>query len=161
MVETRIPQAIDAIVAKLVTAFQNTPGVVVWDGPIVSGDYSDAVYIGFDGDYADGEERAVTSVQEWRGLGAKSRSEELQIAGAAVIRIGDGAMTWKPARDAAIALLTTVGQTLRADPSVGLGPPTVSSDFVAELWPGDMFQETGPEGMQVRIVFTIHCKTRV
>lgn len=156
VVQSRFPAAADAIVAGLVAA-----GLKVWDGPIITGDYSNAVYIGFDGDYADGEERAASINQEWHGLGAKARKEEIQIPCAVVVLTGNGDTTWKPTRDTGFAILETIGQTLRADPSLGLGPPTVSADFVAELWPGDTFQETGPAGMQLRIVFDIHIKTRV
>lgn len=158
MVQTRIPAAIDALVAL----FQGA-GLATLDGPILSGDEYPVgcVYVGFDGDYNEGEERAVTSVQEWAGLGKLVRREDLQIAGAVTYVTGNAATTWKSARDSAVALLETIGQVLRADPSIGLGPPAVAGDFVAELWPGDMFQENGPAGMQVRIVFAIHCKTRV
>lgn len=156
MTETRMPAAIDAIVSRLKTA-----GLTVWDGPILTGDYSNAVYVGFDGDYNDGEERASTTFQEWHGLGAKARRETIDVACAIVALTGNADTTWKPCRDTAVAMLETVGQTLRADPSLGLGPPTVSGDFVAELEPGDFFQEAGPGGMQARIVFTVHIKTRV
>jgi hypothetical protein len=154
MVQTMLPQAIDAIV----TLFK-AQGLTVWDGPIITGDYSDAVYVGFDGDYT-GEEKAASTIQAWAGIGNRARKEELDIVCSICTMTGDAA-SWKTPRDTAIAILATVGQVLRSDPSIGLGPPTISADFVAELWPGEFFQETGPAGYQIRIVFTIHIKTRV
>lgn len=151
MVETRLPAAIDAIVASLKAA-----GLTVWDGPILSGDYGDAVYVGYDADPGIGEEHASTTTQAWAGLGQRKRDEENQITCAVVTVTGDDLTAWKPARDAAYALLETVGQVLRADPSLALSPPSV-----AELRPGDYFQEPGPAGFQARIVFSIHHKTRV
>jgi hypothetical protein len=155
MVQTMLPQAIDAIVSKLQAA-----GLTVWDGPIITGNYDDAVYIGYDGEY-DGEEKAVSILQAWKGLGANARSEDLDIACAVVTLTGNDDPSWKTSRDTTIAILEKIGQVLRADPSLGLGPPTVSADFVAELWPGELYQENGPSGLQARIVFTIHIKTRV
>ena len=112
--ESRLTASIDAIVAALRAA---DPTLTVWDGPIVSGDYSDAVYIGYDAD-PDGEFRAATTNQEWAALGRRIRNEDLQIVCAAVVLFGNNDTSWKPTRDACYALVETVGQTLRADPSL-------------------------------------------
>ncbi|MFC3453999.1 hypothetical protein [Amycolatopsis speibonae] len=153
MTESRIPEAIDAIIAALTTA---QPDLQVWDGPIISGDYTNAVYIGFDGQYEDSEELAVSAQQEWAGIGRNARNEDLQITCSVVVLTGNADTAWKPTRDAAYSIIEAVGQVLRADPSVGLPPPVV-----AELVPGDFYQETGPAGMQARVLFSIHLKTRV
>lgn len=154
MSEWRLPAAIDAIVAAL-----QGVGVQVWDGPIVSGDYSDAVYVGFDGEYG-GEEKAATVKQDWASIGQRKRNEEDDIICAIVVQVGDGHSSWKPVRDAISALMETVGQALRSDttlgPSLGLSGPSV-----AQLWGGELFQEQGPGGMQARLVFSINYKTRV
>lgn len=148
--ETRLPVSIDAIVAALQTA-----GLTVWDGPIVTGDYRNAVFIGYDGD-PEGEFRAATVDQAWAGVGQRKRNEEPHIIGAVTALVGNSATSWKETRDTAFAMLTTVGQTLRSDPSLGQSPP-----YVAELWPGEYFQEPIPVGYQARIIFAIHIKTRV
>jgi hypothetical protein len=82
--------------------------------------------------------------------------ETNEIVCAAVTITGNDARSWKSARDSVYALIETVGATLRADPSLGLSAPSV-----AELWPGDYFQEAGPAGYQARVVFSINHKTRV
>jgi len=149
-----MPAAIDAIV----TALQGT-GLTVWDGPIVTGNFNDAVYIAFDGDY-DGEERAAFTDQQWAGIGQRRRDETSEITCAVVALVGEGNTSWKPARDRIAAQLEIVGQKLRSDPtlgpSLGLTPPSV-----AELVPGELFQENGPSGFQARLLFTINYKTRV
>src|SRR5206468_7305615 len=113
MTEWRLPAAIDAIVAAL-----QGLGVQVWDGPIVSGDYDDAIYIGFDGDYG-GEELAATTVQTWAGIGQRKRDEDHTITCAVVVLLGNESTSWKPARDKVAALLDAVGQALRNDATLG------------------------------------------
>jgi hypothetical protein len=143
MTTSHIPAAIDAIVASLKTA-----GLTVWDGPVVTGDFSPAVFVGYDGN-PEGEFRSVAGTQDWAGLGAKRRSEVFSIACAAVALTGEA--DTKTGRDAVYALLDTVGTVLRADPSLGLNSPP----FVAELKPLDLFTEPTENGLQCRWVFTI------
>jgi hypothetical protein len=149
---------VDAIVAALTTAFANaSPTVKVWDGPVVSGDYSNAVYVGYDADPEAVEFIAVNGLQQWAGLGAKKRDEELDIACAILVNFVASEDTWKPTRDAAFAIYDIVGQTLRADPSLGQAPP-----FVAEITTHRYSQEPfGDNKWQARIVFGVHIKTRV
>ncbi|OLE27975.1 MAG: hypothetical protein AUG44_08785 [Actinobacteria bacterium 13_1_20CM_3_71_11] len=148
--ESRIPATVDAIVTALQTA-----GLNVLDGPVLTGDPSDVVLIGFDGDN-EGEQQAATNTQTWAGIGAKKRDEEFEIIGAICVLVGGSDPSWKSTRDRTFSYLETMGQTLRANPSLGQSPP-----FVAELIPGDYFQENTTVGYQARIVFRIHVKTRV
>lgn len=150
--ETRLDASIDALYDALIAA---ELGVNVWDGPIVSGDSGDAIFVGYDGD-PEGEGQAGQASQEWAGIGKRARDETIVIVCAAVVLVGDSDARWKPVRDRAKALIESVGQTLRADPSLGQGPPCV-----AELQPGEYFQENGPAGYQARFLFTVHVQTRV
>lgn len=151
MVQTRIPAAIDAIV----TALQGA-GLKVWDGPVLTGDYGNCVFIGFDAQPDLVESRAASSAQAWSGLGQRARDENLQITGAVVTLTGNTDESWKAARDIAFAMLESIGQVLRSNPSLGLSSPSV-----AELQPGDYYQEIGPAGYQCRIAFAVHHMTRV
>jgi hypothetical protein len=148
MVSTRFFDAVDAIVAALKAA-----GLLVWDGPVVTGDFSDSVFVGYDGD-PEGNYEAATLTQDWAGLGAKRRDETLDIHCAVVALSGDGDA--KSARDRAKTILTTVETTVRADPSLGQPP-----QFTAGLKPVAAFQEPTTDGLQIRITFTISIKTRV
>ncbi len=143
MTTSRIPAAIDAIVASLTAA-----GLLVWDGPVVTQNFKSAVFIGYDGAEDNSDYKSVVGTQDWAALGAKRRSEKFSITCAAVALWG-GTDT-KTGRDMAYALLDTVGTTLRADPSLGQPPP-----FVAELRPSELFTEPTDNGLQCRWVFTI------
>lgn len=149
-VESRVPATIDALVALWEGA-----GLTAWDGPIVSGTYGDAVYVGYDAD-PEGDQRAAATNQEWAGIGQRKRDEDIDVVCAAVALIGESDNSWKRARDAVYALIETAGQALRSDPSIGQAPP-----FVAGLIPGDYFQENSPAGYQARVVFIVRVKTRV
>lgn len=149
--ETRLAAAIDALYDALIAA---NLGVDVWDGPIVNGNTGDTIHLGYDAD-PEGDAQAGTSQQEWAGLGKRTRDEELDITGAAVVLLGNSDR-WKGPRDRAIALIEGIGQVLRANPSLSQAPP-----FTAELQPGEYFQESGTNGYQARFVFTVHIRTRV
>lgn len=144
MAETRVPDAIDALVQAFTAA-----GLKVWDGPVISGDFASAVFVGYDAN-PDGEFQAVIDhSQTWAGLGQRARKESFAIVCALVVLIGNED-TMSSARHAAYAMLTTVGDVIRVDPSLGQPPP-----FVASLRPNELYTEPTEHGMQVRIPFFI------
>lgn len=143
MATSRIPATINAVV----TALRNA-GLKVWDGPVITGDYGDAVYIGYDGN-PEGEFQSTSGTQSWAGLGAKRRNERFTIFCAVVALVGDSGDV-QGSRENAYALLAGVEDALRADPSLGQPPP-----FVAAMNSNDLFLEQGDAGLQSRIVFTI------
>jgi hypothetical protein len=148
MATSRIPATIDALVAAFTAA-----GLHTFDGPLVSGDYTPAVWVGYDGD-PEGDFKAVEGDQEWAGIGAKKRGEEFDVICSVTVLSGDSDV--RSARETAFALLATVENTLRADPSLDQTPP-----FVAEYRPGAMHIEPADTGHQVRAVFNVHVKTRI
>lgn len=148
MVVSRVPAAIDAVVALLVAA-----NVKTWDGPVVTGDYAAAVFVGYDGD-PDGDHVSAEADQSWAGIGAKVRDEEIDITCAAIALLGDG--TVKAARDTVYAMVEKVETALRGTPSLGL-----SSPCVAEFRPGIYYTEPTPGGYQARLGFFVSVKTRV
>lgn len=151
MATSRIPATIDAIIAKFTTA-----GATVLDGPTITADYSDALFVGYDGD-PDGDYVSVDEIAtEWQGLGAKTRSEEFDVVCAAVALVGDAVDGVKTARNQVFALLALAENALRSDPSLGQAPP-----FVAEVQPGLVFIEPAESGYQVRVPFSIHVETRI
>jgi len=156
MAASRIPAVIDALVALLEAADLGAP---IWDGPIVSGNATDAIYVGYDADPEGGEEQGSDAQQQWAGIGTESRNEDGQIICAIVVLTGNQITSWKEPRDRVFALLDGVGGAIRGTPakaSLGLSPP-----MTAELWPGAYYQEVGPEGYQARLLFQIHYTTRV
>ncbi len=117
MVASRVPAVIDALTAVLVAA--NIEGVSIWDGPLVTGEYGDSIFIGYDADPQGGEEQASEVQQDWAGIGAQARNETGQITCAVVVFTGNQITSWKDTRDRAFALLDEVGDAVLVDLRVG------------------------------------------
>lgn len=142
MVQSRVPAAIDAIVEAFTAAELKT-----WDGPILTEDYGDAVWVGYDGD-PEGDFMSAETTQEWASLGANRRSETSSIICAAMATRGDD--NARSARAAVAALIESAGAALRSDPSLGQSPP-----FVAGLLPGNLFVVPTAQGFEARQVFYV------
>ncbi|MGW5259693.1 hypothetical protein ACWEQG_01880 [Microbispora sp. NPDC004025] len=153
MTTSRVPAVIDALVAL----YKNAPGlakVSVVDGPPVTNNpLHEAVFIGYDGD-PDGEGQAAEDAQTWAGIGARSRDETIQITGAVVVWRGSTKV--RPVRQRAYELFGVVEDVLRADPSIGLPPPTV-----AEIASGGLYQAQRQSGIEARVPFLIKVQTRI
>jgi hypothetical protein len=148
---SRVPASVDALVAALKAAVS----FPVYDGPELSSEYTDAVFIGFDGDPL-GERKAVTTTADWAGIGAKRRSEIIDILCAAVAVSGDGIP--KDARDRVYVVLGSVETVLRADPSLAQTPPP----FVASITTHELLWDwLETAGLQARLTFTVHIETRI
>jgi hypothetical protein len=155
---SRLHDAILAVVAALNAAPSVTSLATVYDGPVVIGDRpTSAVFVGYDGQ-PEGDYAATDGwSQTWAGLGALRRDEEFDIQCCVVSWSGD-AEDVPGRRAAAVAVLDAVGAVLRAAATIGLGLPQPTW---AEFAGGELFQEQGPTGLQARIPFTIHVRTRV
>ncbi len=148
MAETRLDAAILALVALWTAA-----GIDTVDGAFVSGDLTDRLFVGYDGD-PEGEFQSADLDSDWAGLGAKARDEEFDIVCAVVTRPGFARAS--EARNAALAVFQTAAAALRADPSLGLPPPTTAAAVADAL-----YTPPGSTGVQGRLVFNVHVKTRV
>lgn len=148
---SRVPSTLDALVALFTPGLAPTP---VWDGPVPTGDFSDALYLGYDADPL-GERQAASSTTKWAGIGAKKRDETITIIGAAVAISGDGIA--KDARDRAYAIVAAAEQLLRIDPSMAQPPPFVASISETQLF-WDWLENAG---LQARLAFQIDVETRV
>lgn len=109
-----------AVLAALLSIVDAATSVPVYDGPFVTGDPSDAIHIGYDGD-PETETEAVTSGQRYKGAASKSRDEDLTIVNA--IYLVNGAAETAVARARGYELLGIVETAITADPSLGLPPP--------------------------------------
>lgn len=152
MATSRYPETVDRIVLLLRTAAPEKP---VWDGPIVTGERSDALFVGYDAD-PEGEFQAAEMNQTWASaVGTLRRDETFDIRCAAVASVGDNDP--KLARDRAFALLALAETTLRADASLGLTP----TPFVAEIAPTGVFFVPEGAGLTCRVPFLIRVTTRI
>lgn len=131
--------------------------VGVFDGPYVTGDPGDAIHVGYDGD-PDGELEAVVVQSNWAGsLGAKKRDEQITIICSVVVTQGESDPdAAQVASDRAYALLAEVEAEILADPSLGLGAPSVAgvSSHTLHLEP------TEPAGIQARLMFLVSVNAR-
>lgn len=148
MADSRIPATINALVA-----LWSATGATVYDGPPLTADYSDAVFVGYDGD-PDGDYEMGADDSDWAGLGAQRRNETFDIICSIVTLVGDDDI--QLARENAYALYKLVSDALRADISLGQAAP-----FVASLKGGPIFTAPGPDGWQCRKVFRVHVETRI
>lgn len=151
---SQVPALISAVIATL-TADPGMAGVQVIDGPLISAQQqaTDWVCIGYDGD-PEGEMEAASATQEWAGLGAKRKDEDISLICAVVSGRGDNNVA--AARSRAYVLLGVVEDILRADPSLGFDPPSVF-----EMSAGVLYQELTTAGIQARIPFTVSGRTRI
>ncbi|MFB7736169.1 hypothetical protein ACFC08_17645 [Streptomyces sp. NPDC056112] len=150
---SRVPELIDALVAAL-QASPDLKGVKVVDGPLITDSAAnDWVYVGFD---ADPEAIAPTAstTQEWAGLGALAKNEDIQLTCAVLVRRGPTDV--RACRVRAFEVFGAVEAVVRADPSLGLPPPTVCS--ISEH---TIHTEQTDRGIQGRMPFTLSCKTRI
>ena len=148
-----MPGLIDALVAAL-QASSDLSGVNIVDGPLVSNSAANEwVFVGYDGDPG-GEFQATSTQQDWAGLGAKAKNEEISLTCSVLVRSGSTSV--KPLRDRAFQIFASVEAVLRADPALTLPPPTVCN--IAEH---GFHPEQTAQGLQVRLPFTVTCTTRI
>lgn len=148
MASSRAPATITALVAAVGAVIEHTV-----DGPMVSSDFTDAVFIGYDGNPR-GDMLAVEETQEWAGLGQRRRGQDFAVICAATALSGE--KNPSDARGRAYALLAQVEQVLRDNPALGFSPP-----FRAEIESGDLFIDQLTNGIQARLVFRVHVVTRI
>jgi hypothetical protein len=155
MSTSRVPATLEALVALFAAApTLGGAGVEIIDGPMVTGDpLREAVYVGYDGD-PDGDFESVTFAQEWAGLGARAKDETFTVTCA--VSVWSGSTKVVPMRVRAFEVLGEVETTLRAEPSLGLPPPTVVA-----MASGSLVQSQRGSGLECRIPFQIAVQTRI
>lgn len=153
MASSRVPALIDALVAAL-QASVDLSGVNIVDGPLVSNSAAaEWVFVGYDGDPG-GEGQATSTQQQWAGIGAKAKNEEISLTCAVLVR--SGSTDVKPLRDRAYQIFAAAEAVVRADPALTLPPPTV-----CDISDHNFFAEQTAQGLQGRLPFTITCTTRI
>lgn len=154
MAASRVPDAIDALMAVFAAA-PALDGVHVFDGPPVTGSpLKDVVFVGYDGDPEGDGGQAVEFSQEWSSIGQKAKDETFTVNCAVLAWRGSTAV--RPVRERAFALLAAVEDALRADPSLGMPPPTIVA-FAS----GSLQQAQWHDGITCRIPFQVAIKTRI
>lgn len=150
---SRAPAVIDALVDFFEAAPALADAKIVDGPPVTSASLKNAVYVGYDGDEA-GEGQAADVSQTWASIGQKARNETITVTCAVVVWRGNTKV--RPVRVLAYDLLAAVEESLRADPSLGLPPPTVAA------WAsGQLYQSQRDTGIECRIPFQVSVQTRI
>lgn len=150
---SRVPDLIDNLIAAL-KASAGLSGVQVVDGPLVSDTAaSEYVFVGYDGD-PEGEFATAGTSQQWAGLGAKAKNEDITLTCAVLVQ--RGSVDVKACRVRAFEIFAQVEAVVRADPALGLPPPTVCS--ISET---SFHTEQTDRGVRGRMPFTLSCTTRI
>lgn len=154
MMTSRVPAAVDALVAIL-TAAPNLAEVSVVDGPpTVNLSSRQAVYVG----WQPGGEAAVSLEQSFASAGARTRDEAFAITGYAETRSGDTDMAER--RREVFALLGEIETALRATDAAPEAPTLNGAVQWAHVTAGDLTQ-TQAEGSLAGLAFTVACRARI
>lgn len=153
MATSRLPALIDA----LVDAFQASAAlsaVRVVDGPLVTDSAAQEwLFVGYDGD-EQGDFTTATTTQEWAGLGAKRKNEDIALTCAVLVQRGSTDV--RSCRIRTFEIFAAVEDVLRADPALGFDTPTVCA-----VTDNTFHTEQTSSGVQGRMPFTITCTTRI
>lgn len=154
---SRVPDTVEALYELWSSTAAVTELALVWLGPVLTGEYGDALHVGHDG-HPYSEFQAVTQDSDWAGLGTRSRDERFVVHCAVTALIGEAdADAPRVAMRRGKAILAAAETVLRADPSLGQTPPPFTAAIVAV----QLFIEPCPAGTQVRIPFDVGVKTRI
>lgn len=144
---------VPTIIPNLIALFTPISGVLVSDGPKLSGEQpAGLICVGWNGEE---DARAATVRQEFSGLGAKKKAETIGIPCCIIFR--DGAASVPTARAGAFAIFNAVSAALRGDLSLGLPAPAV-----AQIDEYDFSQvPSSRSGIEGRIVFNVSITARI
>ena len=156
IVTSRIGVVVDALVAALKASAVFADPVRVYDGPVTHADtmWTQSVYVGFDGEWANSQYDAVDLRQSLNYLGNTSMFEEFDINGVAEAWNGD--VTTKVVRDQCLAMFAGVQTVLRTDPTLGVDGSTVTGlTLVGQL----RYEFDSSGNILARLPFQIHVIT--
>lgn len=154
VITSRVPAAVDALVA-LCRASPALAGVEIVDGPpIIDLANPDVIFIGWQP--SDGT--AVTFAQDFNAAGARTRDEEFGITCYAEAHSGDTDITARRVR--AFELLAAVETALRATDAAPTAPTLNGAVLWAHLTAGTVTQAQS-QGALVGVEFTVSCRARI
>jgi len=154
MMTSRVPAAVDALLAIL-RAAPALEGVRIVDGPpTVNLTERQRIYVG----WQPSEEPAVSLQQDFAYAGARARNEEFVIGGYAESRSGDKDMALQRTR--VFELVAAVEIALRATDAAPEAPTLNGTVQWAHLTAGDLTYAP-VEGALAGLAFTIACRARI
>lgn len=154
MATSRVPAAVDALLAVLRAAPGLAEAAIVDGPPAVNLSEPRRIHVG----WQPGADSAVSLQQEFNAAGARTRNEAFQIACYAESRAGDKHM--KARRDEVFALVAEVETALRATSDIPDAPTLGGTVLWSELTAGDLVQLQA-EGSLAGLAFTVTCQARI
>lgn len=155
MATSRVPAAVDALLAIL-RASSGLSGVTVVDGPPTTNlSDLDHVFVG----YQPGADNAVGLAQSFNSAGARTRDEEFTIACYAESRAGGTDMQARRAR--CFALVAAAEEALRATDAAPTAPTLSGAVLWAHVTAGSLVQAQTSDGAVAGVGFTVSCHARI
>ncbi|MFC7929171.1 hypothetical protein [Streptomyces cinereoruber] len=152
---SRVPAAVDALLAIL-RAAPGLDGVLVLDGPpTVNLTQRERVYVGW---LPEGGP-AVTLTQDFNAAGARTRDENFSIVGYA--EVWSGGTDMQPMRSRVFELVAEIETALRATDAAPEAPTLNGAVLWSHLTAGDLFQDQTTDGARAGLNFTITCRARI
>ncbi|MEU6098948.1 hypothetical protein [Streptomyces sp. NPDC047079] len=154
MMTSRVPAAVDALLAIL-RAAPGLANVTIVDGPpVVNLTGLQHVFVG----WQPGDSAAVSLTQDFNSAGARTRDEAFTIACYAESRAGDTDMQAR--RSEVFTLVAEVETALRATNSAPTAPTLNGTVLWSHLTAGDLTQVQA-EGSLAGLAFTVTCQARI
>ncbi|MEU6702537.1 hypothetical protein [Streptomyces wuyuanensis] len=154
MLTSRVPAAVDALLAIL-RAAPALDGVDIIDGPpAVNLTERHRIYVGWQTDGVP----AVTLTQDFNGAGARTRDEDFTISCYAESRGGDKDMSARRLR--VFELVGAVETALRATDATPEAPTLNGTVLWAHVTAGDLTQSQD-SGASAGVAFSVSCRARI
>ncbi|MDV5147181.1 hypothetical protein R1T08_24140 [Streptomyces sp. SBC-4] len=154
MLTSRVPAAVDALLAIL-RAAPGLADVLVLDGPPIrnlSG--GERLYVGHQPDGGP----AVTLAQDFNGAGARTRDEMFVIT--CYVEVWSGDTDMQVHRTRAFEIVGEVETALRASDAATMAPTLSGTVLWSHLTTGDLTQAQG-DGARAGVVFAVTCQARI
>ncbi|MGW3024831.1 hypothetical protein [Streptomyces sp. NPDC001221] len=154
MMTSRVPAAVDALLAILQAAPGLADATIVDGPPTVNLTALKHVFVG----WQPGADSAVSLTQDFNAAGARTRDEAFAISCYAEARAGDTDMQARRAE--VFALVGEVETALRATNGAPTAPTLDGAVLWAHLTAGDLTQVQA-EGSLAGLAFTVTCQARI
>ncbi|MEU1559513.1 hypothetical protein ABZ504_03205 [Streptomyces mirabilis] len=154
MMTSRVPAAVDALLAILQAAPALAEVAIVDGPPVVNLTQLRRIHVG----WQPSADTAVNLTQDFNAAGARTRNEAFAISCYAEARAGDTDMHAR--RNEVFALVGEVETALRATNTAPTAPTLNGTVLWAHLTAGDLAQ-LQDEGSLAGLVFTVTCQARI
>lgn len=155
MATSRVPAAVDALLAILQAA-PGLDGVLIVDGPPwtnLTG--NERIYVGWAPDGGP----AVSGVQDFNSAGARTRDEDFVIN--CYAEVWGGGTEMQPQRARVYQLLGEVETALRATNAAPEAPTLSGTVLWSHLTAADLAQDQTTDGARAGLPFAVSCRARI